>query len=98
MVSAGARSRWGNIFVGLFVALIVLLAGPLVERVPMPALAALLIVAGFQGLRIEQAVMAWKTGRISRLVMIATFLATLTVPLQFAVLFGVVMSLSLIHI
>jgi SulP family sulfate permease len=95
IMSAGARSRWGNIFVGLFVALIVLLAGPLVERVPMPALAALLIVAGFQGLRIAQAVMAWKTSRISRLVMLATFLATLTVPLQFAVLFGVVMSILL---
>jgi len=95
IMSAGARSRWGNIFVGLFVALIVLLAGPLVERVPMPALAALLIVAGFQGLRVEQAVMAWKTGRISGLVMLATFLATLTVPLQFAVLFGVVMSILL---
>ncbi|MBP8272579.1 MAG: SulP family inorganic anion transporter [Sphaerotilus sp.] len=95
LVGAGARSRWGNIFVGLFVALIVLLAGPLVERVPMPALAALLIVAGFQGLRVEQAVMAWKTGRISRLVMLATFLATLIVPLQFAVLFGVALSILL---
>ena len=95
MMNAGARSRWGNIFVGLFVALIVLLAGPLVERVPMPALAALLIVAGFQGLRVEQAVMAWKTGRISRLVMLATFLATLIVPLQFAVLFGVALSILL---
>jgi SulP family sulfate permease len=95
MVSAGARSRWANIFVGLFVALIVLLIGPLVERVPMPALAALLIVAGFQSLRVEQAVMAWKTGRISRLVMIATFLATLIMPLQFAVLFGVALSILL---
>jgi SulP family sulfate permease len=95
IVGAGARSRWGNIFVGLFVALIVLLAAPLVERVPMPALAALLIVAGFQGLRVEQAVMAWKTGQISRLVMLATFLATLAIPLQFAVLFGVAMSILL---
>ena len=95
MVGAGARSRWGNIFVGLFVALIVLLIGPLVERVPMPALAALLIVAGFQGLRVEQAVMAWNTGRISRLVMIVTFLATLAIPLQFAVLFGVGLSILL---
>jgi SulP family sulfate permease len=56
-MGAGARSRWANIFVGLFVALIVLLVGPLVERVPMPALAALLIVAGIQGFRLEQAVM-----------------------------------------
>jgi len=77
------------------VALIVLLAGPLVELVPMPALAALLIVAGFQGLRVEQAVMAWKTARISRLVMLVTFIATLIVPLQFAVLFGVALSILL---
>ena len=95
IIGAGAQSRWGNIFVGLFVALVVLLVGPLVERVPMPALAALLIVAGFQGLRVEQAVMAWKTGRISKVVMLVTFLTTLIVPLQFAVLFGVALSILL---
>ena len=95
IMGAGARSRWGNIFVGLFVALIVLLAGPLVERVPMPALAALLIVAGFQGLRVVQAQLAWKTGLISRVVMVVTFLATLAMPLQFAVLFGVGLSILL---
>ena len=80
IMSAGGKSRWGNIFVGLFVAAIVLLAAPLVELVPMPALAALLIVAGFQGLRVPQAVIAWKTGRISRAVMLVTFVATLVVP------------------
>jgi SulP family sulfate permease len=95
MMGAGARSRWANIFVGLFVGLIVFLAGPLVERVPMPALAALLIVAGFQGLRVEQAVIAWNTGRISRLVMVVTFVAILVMPLQFAVLFGVALSILL---
>ena len=95
IMGAGARSRWGNIFVGLFVALIVLLAGPLVERVPMPALAALLIVAGFQGLRVEQAVLAWKTSLISKVVMVVTFIATLVMPLQFAVLFGVGLSILL---
>ncbi len=95
IMGAGAKSRWGNIFVGLFVAVIVLLAAPLVERVPMPALAALLIVAGYQGLRLEQAVMAWKTGRISQVVMIVTFVATLLVPLQFAVLFGMALSILL---
>ncbi len=95
LMGAGARSRWGNIFVGLFVAVIVLLAAPLVERVPMPALAALLIVAGCQGLRVEQAVTTWKTGRISRVVMVVTFVATLVVPLQFAVLVGVALSILL---
>ena len=95
IMSAGARSRWANVFVGLFVAAIVLLAAPLVELVPMPALAALLIVAGFQGLRIPQAVIAWNTGRIPKVVMSVTFVATLVVPLQFAVLFGMALSIVL---
>lgn len=95
VLSAGGKSRWANIFVGLFVAAIVLLAAPLVELVPMPALAALLIVAGFQGLRIPQALIAWKTGRISKIVMAVTFVATLVVPLQFAVLFGMALSIVL---
>ncbi|HSQ73494.1 MAG TPA: SulP family inorganic anion transporter, partial [Rubrivivax sp.] len=95
VLSAGGKSRWANIFVGLFVAAIVLLAAPLVELVPMPALAALLIVAGFQGLRIPQALIAWKTGKISKIVMAVTFVATLVVPLQFAVLFGMALSIVL---
>lgn len=95
IMGAGGRSRWANIFVGFFVAAIVLLAAPLVERVPMPALAALLIVAGYQGLRVPQAVLAWKTGRTSAVVMMVTFVATLLVPLQFAVLFGAGLSVVL---
>ena len=95
IMGAGAKSRWTNIFAGVFVALVVLLFAPLVERVPMPALAALLIVAGFQGLRVEQAVTAWKTGRVTAVVMVITFIATLFVSLQFAVLLGVALSIVL---
>ncbi|MCW5734210.1 MAG: SulP family inorganic anion transporter [Enhydrobacter sp.] len=95
IMGAGAKSRWANIFVGFFVAAIVLLAAPLVERVPMPALAALLIVAGYQGLRLPQAVIAWKTGRTSAAIMLVTFVATLLIPLQFAVLFGTGLSVVL---
>lgn len=95
IVGAGARSRWSNIFVGFFVAGVVLLAAPLVELVPMPALAALLIVAGFQGLRIQQAILAWNTGMTPAVVMIVTFCATLALPLHFAVLFGMALSVVL---
>lgn len=95
IMGAGGKSRWANVSVGFFVAAIVLLAAPLVERVPMPALAALLIVAGYQGLRVPQAVVAWKTGRTSAAIMLVTFVATLLVPLQFAVLFGAGLSVVL---
>jgi SulP family sulfate permease len=93
MLGAGARSRWANILAGLGVVLVVLLAAPLAELVPMPALAALLIVAGYQGLRIEAALTIWNTSRLSATVMSVTFLATLFIPLQYAVLLGVAFSI-----
>jgi SulP family sulfate permease len=95
IISAGARSRWTNILAGVFVAVIVLAAAPLVELVPMPALAALLIVAGVQGLRLQQAVTVWNTSRVAGVVMLMTFAATLLVPLQYAVLLGVALSILL---
>jgi SulP family sulfate permease len=95
IMSAGARSRWANISVGVFVVAIVSLAAPLVESVPMPALAALLMVAGFQGLRVQQAITVWNTGRVTGVVMILTFAATLLVPLQYAVLLGMALSIML---
>src|SRR5271166_6220287 len=97
VMSAGAKSRWTNIFGGLFVALIVLAAAPLVEMVPMPGLAALLIVAGFQGLRVEAAIDVWRAGKLHAAAMIATFAATLLVPLQDAVLIGMALSI-LLHV
>jgi hypothetical protein len=46
VVGAGAKSRWANIFTGLFAILAVLLLGKQIERLPMTALAAMLIYAG----------------------------------------------------
>lgn len=93
--SAGARSRWTNILGGLLVVLVVLLAAPFAERTPMPALAALLIVAGYQGLRLKAAQMIWRTSQGSTAAMILTFLATLFMPLHYAVLLGIVFSIAL---
>ncbi len=95
IASAGARSRWTNILAGLLVVLVVLLAAPFAERTPMPALAALLIVAGYQGLRLQAAQMIWRTSRGSAAAMILTFLATLFMPLHYAVLLGIVFSIAL---
>jgi sulfate permease, SulP family len=97
VMSAGAKSRWTNIFAGLFVAVVVAAATPLVEMVPMPGLAALLIVAGFQGLRVESAIAVWNAGKVNAAVMVSTFGATLLLPLQDAVLTGAALSI-LVHI
>jgi len=95
VVSAGARSRWANVLVGILIAVIVLLFGGLVERIAMPALAGLLIVIGYRTINPEAIRTVWQTGTIPRVVMVTTFLGTLIMPLQFAVYLGVVLSVLL---
>ncbi len=95
IIGAGSQSRWANIFAGLLVVFVVMLIAPLVEFIPMPALAALLIVAGFQGLRVEAAKTVWQTSKVSSTVMVMTFIFTLFVPLHYAVLIGMALSIVL---
>ncbi len=95
-VSSGARSRWANIFSGLLVVVAVLLFSRAVSLVAMPAMAALLIVAGFQSIKIERIKDIWATGWTGRLVMAATLALTLAIPLQQAVFLGVLLSI-LVH-
>jgi SulP family sulfate permease len=95
MVSAGARSRWANIFGGIAVALVVLLFADVVELVAMPALAGLVIVAGVQMINISAIQTVWQTNTVSRTIMLVTFVSTLVMPLQYAVLLGVAISILL---
>ena len=95
MVSAGARSRWANIFGGIAVAMVVLLFANLVELVAMPALAGLVIVAGIQMINKETIQTVWQTNTVSRTIMLVTFGSTLVMPLQYAVLVGVAISILL---
>jgi SulP family sulfate permease len=92
-VSAGARSRWANVFAGLVIVVVVLLFSRAVGLVAMPAMAALLIVAGIQSIKGEEVLDVWDVGWGPRLVMLVTFALTLTLPVQYAVLAGVVLSI-----
>jgi SulP family sulfate permease len=92
-ISSGAKSRWANIFAGLLVVAAVLLFSGAVSLVAMPAMAALLIVAGFQSIKLERIQDVWDTGWAPRAVMVVTLLLTLAVPLQRAVFLGVLLSI-----
>jgi SulP family sulfate permease len=95
VVNAGARSRWANFLVGVLIAVTILLFANVVELVAMPALAGLLIVIGFRTLDFDSIRTVWQTGLVPRVVMAITFIATLVMPLQFAVLLGVSLSVLL---
>lgn len=95
VVAAGGRGRASNLVAGLVMIVTILLFGPVAGHIAMPALAALLIVIGIRTFKIDQAVMVWRTGSTQAVMMVATFLLALLVPLQYAVLSGVAISIIL---
>ena len=93
--SSGAKSRFANIFAGITIVIVLLLFGDAIASLAMPALAGLLIVVGFGTLKIQDIELVWKTGNVQRTVMVITFVFTLLVPLQYAVLVGVALAILL---
>ncbi len=97
VVSAGAKTRLANIFTGLFAIIAVVLLAPLIEILPMAGLAAILVIAGVQSIKIPRIRTVWQTSSASSAMMIFTFFATLVLPLQVAVFLGILLSF-LMHI
>ena len=93
----GGRNRWANIATGVFALAAILLIGPLIERIPMPTLAGLLMVIGFSMINRDRIVTVWHTSRASSTVMVVTFTATLFFPIQIAVAAGVLIHL-VVHV
>jgi len=94
-VQVGAKSRFAGVFHGLFMLLIILVASRLVGQVPMPVLAAIMMVAGFQAIRFAAMRSIWSVGGTARWTMVVTFLATLVLSIPAAIAVGVVMTLVL---
>jgi SulP family sulfate permease len=93
--SVGAKSRWANVFTGIFALVAVLLVGPLIEAIPMPTLAGLLIVVGFGMIKVPRIQTVWHTGPAPATIMAITFFATLFAPIQVAVALGVALHILL---
>lgn len=95
ITSGGARSRFSLIYTFIVMAVVVLLFAPAVEYIAMPALAGLLIVVGFETINPHEILSVYRTGNVQAAVMVVTFGLTLAIPLQYAVLVGVGMSMLL---
>jgi SulP family sulfate permease len=94
LVKGGAQSRWANIFTAISAAVIILLFGNFISKIALSALAGLLIVVGFQTIKFPEINKIWHTSKRSRWLMAATFVATLIMPLQWAIFFGVAASFA----
>ena len=91
----GGISRWANIFTGLFAAIILVFFAPFIEILPMATLAGLLVVVGFSMIKAGRIQTVWHTGLVPSTVFIVTFIATLFLDLQVAVVIGVVLTFLL---
>ncbi len=92
-VSVGARSRWAGVLAGLWMLVIVLLIPGLVGRVPMAVLGALMIQAGISAIDADEAKSIWNVGIAPRVLILATFLATLVLSVPVAVTVGVALAI-----
>ncbi len=93
-VSAGAKTRMSNLFLGVILALILLTVGWLAKFFPMAALAGLLIVIGYQALKPQRIARVKHTHISERVAMIVTFAMTLLIPLEYAIFMGVILTLG----
>jgi len=93
--AAGARSRQSLVIAGLVMAVVILAFGGVVGYVAMPALAGLLMLIGYRTIKPADLQSVWKTGPVQKAVLSVTFLLTMVIPLQYAVLVGVGVSVIL---
>lgn len=93
--AAGARTRWAAVWSGIWMLVILALFSGLVAKVAMPTLAAILIFAAAGSLKAGEVVTILRTGRISQVAVITTFLCTLFLPVAAAVGIGIAISLLL---
>ncbi|MFI1239816.1 SulP family inorganic anion transporter [Nocardia salmonicida] len=93
--SSGARGRWAGIWSGIWILVILVALAGVVGRVPLPTLAAILMVAAARSIDPDRLVAIWGSGAISRIALVVTFVATLLLPVTAAVGVGVGLSLLL---
>jgi SulP family sulfate permease len=93
ITSAGAKSRWALVYTAVVMGVVILLFSGAVDQIAMPALAGLLIVVGIETIKPHEILSVYKTGSLPTAVMGVTFALTLVIPLQYAVLVGVGMSM-----
>jgi SulP family sulfate permease len=94
-IAAGARTRWAAVFSGAWMAVILILFSEAVGQVVMSTLAAVLIFAAIGSIRTSAVMLTLRTSTISRIAVVATFVATMLLPVAAAVGIGVALSILL---
>ena len=93
--AAGARSRISLMIASVVMAVVIVAFAGLVGHIAMPALAGLLMLVGYRTIKPDDLRSVWKTGAVQKAVLATSFTLTMVIPLQYAVLAGVGLSVIL---
>ena len=93
--AAGARSRMSLMIASVVMAVVIIAFAGLVGYIAMPALAGLLILVGYRTIKPDDLQSVWKTGAVQKAVLLTSFVLTMVIPLQYAVLVAVGLSVIL---
>jgi SulP family sulfate permease len=92
---SGGKTPMSGVLSGVAVAGVVLLAAPLASKLPVAALAGVLMVVAYDMIRKEDIKRAILATRGDAAVLVVTFLSTLFLHLEFAIYVGVLLSIGL---
>ncbi len=91
--TAGAATRASGVFAGLLAGLLVWTAGPLVDHIPVAALAGLLLIVAWDLLDIARIAQTLSASRSDALAFLGTLIGTWTLRLDEAIYVGVLVSI-----
>jgi len=89
----GARTRISGVFSGVSVLIFLLLFSRFIRFIPIPALAAVIIVSSAGLINFNLIKVTWYSRLSSRVVMTVTFISTLILPLEYAIYLGILSSI-----
>lgn len=92
---SGAKTPLSLLFTSLFIIAILIFAPNITRHLPLPAIAATIILAGYNLFDLKQIRLIAKTSRSEISIILVTFLSTLLINLEFAIYVGVILSLVL---
>lgn len=94
-ITNGAQSRLANLFHGLFLLAFALFLPNLIHRIPLAALAAMLVFTGFRLAHPYEFIKTWKIGKEQLAVFMTTIIITLVEDMLVGVMAGVVVEFVL---